>query len=283
MYTFSLIFIFFFPFLSSLPLPLHSFASCAFCKHQRYLKDPDNEDHSHLFDLISKLLTYEPSQRYTLRQAMRHPFFLPYQRDAYHHHDNVRSDSATDRCRSHSLSRWRYEAQSNSNNPNPSYHHQESYSKDQAVSSQHYQPHFHPDSHSDNSFYLYEQSAGRQEPYADYHDNRGRAGWTAYSDDNGNTTRNSGLYSRDYGNHSSTQFYENRLNMNNQTNLQDQELSPRFHYNYVSYDHNNQQNHHHNSNNNNDNQGGISNQQRYRGSFHNYNEDSQWMWNDKRG
>lgn len=72
---------------------------------KRYLKDPDDNDHSQLFELIAKLLTYEPSQRYTLRQAMKHPFFLPYQREPYRHEEEPRSDSASDRCRSHSLSR----------------------------------------------------------------------------------------------------------------------------------------------------------------------------------
>ena len=75
---------------------------------QRYLKNPDSPDHTQLFELISQLLTYDPSQRCTLRQAMRHDFFLPYQhtdpRKAGSH--EPRSDSS-DRCRSHSLSRWR--------------------------------------------------------------------------------------------------------------------------------------------------------------------------------
>ena len=72
---------------------------------QRYLKDPDDDDHGQLFDLIGKLLNYEPSQRCTLRQAMRHNFFLPYQREPLRNEDDPRSDSASDRCRSHSISR----------------------------------------------------------------------------------------------------------------------------------------------------------------------------------
>ncbi|KAK3730072.1 hypothetical protein RRG08_055140 [Elysia crispata] len=77
---------------------------------KRYMKEPEDEDHQQLFDLISRLLTYEPSQRFSLRQAMRHAFFLPYQREAASHRgmegrDPARSDSSSDRCRSHSLSR----------------------------------------------------------------------------------------------------------------------------------------------------------------------------------
>ncbi|RUS76160.1 hypothetical protein EGW08_016072 [Elysia chlorotica] len=77
---------------------------------RRYMKEPEDEDHQQLFDLISRLLTYEPSQRCTLRQAMRHAFFLPYQREAAGQRgqdgrDPARSHSSSDRCRSHSLSR----------------------------------------------------------------------------------------------------------------------------------------------------------------------------------
>lgn len=72
---------------------------------RRYLKDPDDLDHTQLFSLITKLLTYDPSVRPTLRQAMRHQFFLPYQRDTCTQ-EEPRSDSlASDRGRSHSLSR----------------------------------------------------------------------------------------------------------------------------------------------------------------------------------
>lgn len=41
---------------------------------QRY-KQSDEPDHNNLFDLIQKMLEYEPSERITLREAMRHPFF----------------------------------------------------------------------------------------------------------------------------------------------------------------------------------------------------------------
>lgn len=41
---------------------------------QRY-KQCDDTEHTQLFDLILKMLEYEPSQRITLREAMSHPFF----------------------------------------------------------------------------------------------------------------------------------------------------------------------------------------------------------------
>ena len=41
---------------------------------QRYLKDPGDDSHRELFDLVGSLLCYESTVRYTLRQAMLHPF-----------------------------------------------------------------------------------------------------------------------------------------------------------------------------------------------------------------
>lgn len=41
---------------------------------QRY-KQSDDLDHNQLFDLIYKMLEYEPCQRITLREALNHPFF----------------------------------------------------------------------------------------------------------------------------------------------------------------------------------------------------------------
>lgn len=57
----------------------------------------DDEEHRQLFDLIGKMLDYEPSERITLAEALRHPFFdkLP---------PAVRLHDVT--TRSHSLSRW---------------------------------------------------------------------------------------------------------------------------------------------------------------------------------
>ncbi|KAK3088119.1 hypothetical protein FSP39_014932 [Pinctada imbricata] len=69
---------------------------------QRYLTDPESEDHRDLFDLISRMLEYNPSERISLRQAFKHPFFATFYRtDA----NNSSDPEATDRERSHSLSR----------------------------------------------------------------------------------------------------------------------------------------------------------------------------------
>ncbi|XP_052249517.1 dual specificity protein kinase CLK2-like isoform X2 [Dreissena polymorpha] len=65
----------------------------------RYLKDPNNSDHQELFDLIDKMLTYEPSDRITLRQAQRHPFlaqFYTSSRDRSHLLDDL-SGAANER------------------------------------------------------------------------------------------------------------------------------------------------------------------------------------------
>ena len=43
----------------------------------------DSDEHKQLFDLIQKMLIYEPSERISLIEALRHPFFQnipPYQR-----------------------------------------------------------------------------------------------------------------------------------------------------------------------------------------------------------
>ncbi|KAM3967090.1 CDC like kinase darkener of apricot isoform 4-T4 [Aphomia sociella] len=71
----------------------------------RYLQS-NSEEHRQLFDLIARMLEYEPSQRITLRDALKHPFFSklpPHQRLGS---DRVRAGSASgSRSRSHSLSR----------------------------------------------------------------------------------------------------------------------------------------------------------------------------------
>lgn len=66
------------------------------CKPLHRYQTVDDEDHCQLFDLISRMLEYEPSDRITLVEALRHPFFdkiLPNQR------------LGGSRERSHSLSR----------------------------------------------------------------------------------------------------------------------------------------------------------------------------------
>jgi CDC-like kinase len=45
------------------------------CKPLMRYKQSDESDHNQLFDLVYKMLEYEPSQRITLKEAMLHPFF----------------------------------------------------------------------------------------------------------------------------------------------------------------------------------------------------------------
>ena len=35
----------------------------------------DSEDHTMLFDLVMKMLAYDPNERISLDEALRHPFF----------------------------------------------------------------------------------------------------------------------------------------------------------------------------------------------------------------
>lgn len=67
----------------------------------------DDEDHGLLFDLVQRMLEYEPQQRMTLSQALKHPFF-----DKIAPHLRLGAERAggqaggvADRERSHSLSR----------------------------------------------------------------------------------------------------------------------------------------------------------------------------------
>lgn len=41
---------------------------------QRYMQGT-SEEQRQLFDLIARMLEYEPAQRITLREALKHPFF----------------------------------------------------------------------------------------------------------------------------------------------------------------------------------------------------------------
>ena len=70
---------------------------------QRYMLG-DTEDHRNLFDLIEKMLEYEPSMRCNLEDAYKHPFFdklTPQQKGLL----GAPGSSDDDRARSHSLSR----------------------------------------------------------------------------------------------------------------------------------------------------------------------------------
>ncbi|XP_066994497.1 dual specificity protein kinase CLK2 isoform X2 [Anabrus simplex] len=73
------------------------------CKPLRRYQNSDDDDHRHLFDLIARMLEYEPSARITLGEALRHPFFdkiPPHQRLG-----DFRAAGDEGRERSHSLSR----------------------------------------------------------------------------------------------------------------------------------------------------------------------------------
>ncbi|XP_023292770.2 serine/threonine-protein kinase Doa isoform X2 [Lucilia cuprina] len=80
------------------------------CKPLFRYQMSDSEDHCELFDLIKKMLEYEPSQRVTLGEALRHPFFdklPPHQRvgDPASKVMQPASSGSSSRERSHSLSR----------------------------------------------------------------------------------------------------------------------------------------------------------------------------------
>ncbi|XP_053947088.1 mucin-5AC isoform X2 [Anastrepha ludens] len=80
------------------------------CKPLFRYQMSDTEDHCELFDLIKKMLEYEPSQRVTLGDALRHPFFdklPPHQRvgEVGNNKQAISSGSSSSRERSHSLSR----------------------------------------------------------------------------------------------------------------------------------------------------------------------------------
>ena len=72
---------------------------------QRYLQG-DTDEHRQLFDLIEKLLEYDPLHRITLKEAIKHPFFekLPAEQKVCSGHPPL-EDSSEKRARSHSLSR----------------------------------------------------------------------------------------------------------------------------------------------------------------------------------
>ncbi|XP_066974111.1 uncharacterized protein [Macrobrachium rosenbergii] len=71
------------------------------CKPLRSYQTSSDEDHRLLFDLITKMLEYEPDQRTTLGEALRHPFF-----DKIAAIHRLGDDAVGDlRERSHSLSR----------------------------------------------------------------------------------------------------------------------------------------------------------------------------------
>lgn len=50
------------------------FQTSSYFIFQRY-KQTDDLEHTALFDLITRMLEYEPAQRIQLREALSHPFF----------------------------------------------------------------------------------------------------------------------------------------------------------------------------------------------------------------
>ncbi|XP_026725988.1 cyclin-dependent kinase 11.1 isoform X3 [Trichoplusia ni] len=72
----------------------------------RYLQT-NSEESRQLFDLIARMLEYEPAQRITLREALKHPFFnkLPQNQRLGPDRARVGGESSGSRERSHSLSR----------------------------------------------------------------------------------------------------------------------------------------------------------------------------------
>ncbi|XP_024080881.1 serine/threonine-protein kinase Doa isoform X5 [Cimex lectularius] len=74
------------------------------CKQlYRYMMS-DDDDHKQLFDLISRMLEYDPADRITLAEALKHPFFDKIPRDKRFSDKHDIRDSIKD-TRSHSLSR----------------------------------------------------------------------------------------------------------------------------------------------------------------------------------
>lgn len=72
--------------------------SYLFLSFQRY-KQSDESDHNYLFDLIMKMLEYEPSERVSLKEALKHPFF-----DKIASHQRLGEQGAGDIRRDRSLS-----------------------------------------------------------------------------------------------------------------------------------------------------------------------------------
>jgi len=73
------------------------------CKHlMRYMMS-DGEEHRQLFDLIERMLEYDPSRRISMHESMRHPFFDKLTSEQ--RGPQVNRNSVESRERSHSLSR----------------------------------------------------------------------------------------------------------------------------------------------------------------------------------
>ncbi|XP_029161544.1 dual specificity protein kinase CLK2 isoform X4 [Nylanderia fulva] len=75
------------------------------CKPLHRYMLSDDEEHRHLFNLIQKMLEYEPSQRLTLKDALTHPFFDALPASQRLPDPRAAGDSQQSHERSHSLSR----------------------------------------------------------------------------------------------------------------------------------------------------------------------------------
>ncbi|XP_071653721.1 uncharacterized protein [Temnothorax longispinosus] len=75
------------------------------CKPLHRYMLSDDEEHRQLFDLVQKMLEYEPSQRITLKDALTHPFFDALPASQRLPDPRAAGDSQQSHERSHSLSR----------------------------------------------------------------------------------------------------------------------------------------------------------------------------------